>query len=107
VAENEERGIIVMGDSGEDDGDGSVKEDESVVEIVVVGDESVDSEACVDVESLCLCFCGLVFGLMFSFSCGGRRASSASALELPSIVVAPPLPIPRWSNPYTLINDGK
>jgi hypothetical protein len=33
------------GESGEDDGDGSVSGDESVVEKVVVGDESADSEA--------------------------------------------------------------
>lgn len=44
-----------MGDSGEELGDGSVREDESTVDIVVVGDESVESEACVDVLSLCWC----------------------------------------------------
>ena len=55
VAEKEESGTIVTGDSGEDEGEGSVNEDESAVEMVVVGEESVDSEHCVDVESRCLC----------------------------------------------------
>ena len=43
--ENDESGSIVTGDSGDELGEGSVKADESAVEIVVVGDESVDSEA--------------------------------------------------------------
>jgi hypothetical protein len=51
VAENEESGTIVTGDSGEDEGDGSDNDEESAVEMVVVGEESVDSEHCVDVES--------------------------------------------------------
>lgn len=55
VAPNDDRGMMVMGDSGDEEGDGSVNEDESAVEMVVVGDESVDSEFCVEVESRCLC----------------------------------------------------
>ena len=43
-----ERGSVDVGDSGEELGEGSVRE--SMVEIVVVGEESVDSK--VDVESL-------------------------------------------------------
>jgi hypothetical protein len=50
----DERGIRLMGESGEEDGDGSESGDESVVDMVVVGDESADSEACVDVLSWCL-----------------------------------------------------
>jgi hypothetical protein len=42
-----------MGDSGEELGEGSDNEDESTVDIVVVGDESVESEVCVDVLSWC------------------------------------------------------
>jgi hypothetical protein len=38
-------GMRWTGESGDDDGDGSVSGDESVVEKVVVGDESADSEA--------------------------------------------------------------
>lgn len=53
--ENELSGNMVTGDSGDELGDGSVKADESAVEIVVVGEESVDSDACVDVELRCLC----------------------------------------------------
>jgi hypothetical protein len=48
------------GESGDDEGDGSVSGDESVVEKVVVGDESADSEAWVDVLSVCLCVAGSV-----------------------------------------------
>ena len=54
--ENELSGNMVTGDSGDELGDGSVKADESAVEIVVVGEESVDSDACVDMELRCLCF---------------------------------------------------
>ncbi len=43
------------GDSGEDRGDGSVIVDESTVDIVLVGDESVDSEFVVDVLPRCWC----------------------------------------------------
>ena len=43
-----ESGRVDVGDSGEELGEGSVRE--SMVEIVVVGEESVDSK--VDVESL-------------------------------------------------------
>jgi len=39
------------GDSGDELGDGSVSEEESTVEIVVVGEESVESDACVEVLS--------------------------------------------------------
>jgi hypothetical protein len=42
-----------MGDSGDELGDGSDNEEESTVEIVVVGEESVESEVCVDVLSRC------------------------------------------------------
>jgi hypothetical protein len=42
---------LATGDSGEGPGDGSVTEDESMVEMVVVGELSEDSEASVDVLS--------------------------------------------------------
>jgi hypothetical protein len=54
VAGKDERGIRLMGESGDDEGDGSDSGDESVVERVVVGEESADSEACVEVLSWCL-----------------------------------------------------
>lgn len=41
-----------MGDSGDELGEGSDIEDESMVDMVVVGDESVESEV-VDVLSWC------------------------------------------------------
>jgi hypothetical protein len=41
----------VTGDSGDELGDGSDIVEESMVDIVVVGDESVESDACVDVLS--------------------------------------------------------
>jgi hypothetical protein len=55
--EKEDNGTKVMGDSGEDEGEGSDSEDESTVDIVVVGDESVESEVCVEVLSRCWCEC--------------------------------------------------
>lgn len=48
---NEEGVVLAMGDSGEGPGEGSVTEDESMVEIVVVGELSDDSDASVDVLS--------------------------------------------------------
>jgi hypothetical protein len=53
VPEKDDRGIIVTGDSGDELGDGSVNEEESAVDIVVVGEESVDSEAFVEALSRC------------------------------------------------------
>lgn len=50
VAGNEFRGIRLTGESGEDDGDGSERDEVSVVK-VVVGEESADSEFCVEVLS--------------------------------------------------------
>lgn len=44
VAGKEFRGTRFIGESGEDDGEGSDSEEESVHETVVVGDESADSE---------------------------------------------------------------
>jgi hypothetical protein len=55
VPENEDRGTIVIGDSGDEPGEGSERLDESAVDIVVVGEESVDSDACEEVEYRCLC----------------------------------------------------
>lgn len=54
VAGNDESGTRLMGESGDDEGDGSERGDESVVDSVVVGDESADSDAWVDVLSWCL-----------------------------------------------------
>lgn len=45
------RGTRLAGESGEDEGEGSESEEESVQDTVVVGDESADSEACADVFS--------------------------------------------------------
>jgi hypothetical protein len=47
----DEGAVLATGDSGEGPGEGSVTELESMVDIVVVGLESEDSEANVDVES--------------------------------------------------------
>lgn len=46
-------GARFTGESGEEDGEGSERSDESVQDTVVVGDDSADSA--VDVLSLCLC----------------------------------------------------
>lgn len=50
---NEDSGTSVIGDSGDELGDGSDSEDESAVDTVVVGEESVESDACVEVLSRC------------------------------------------------------
>ncbi len=50
VAVNELRGIKLTGESGDEDGDGSDNDEVSVVK-VVVGEDSADSELCVDVLS--------------------------------------------------------
>lgn len=50
----DERGARCTGESGDEDGEGSERSEESVQDIVVVGDESSDSVAWVDVLSLCL-----------------------------------------------------
>lgn len=50
---NDDSGMRVIGDSGDELGDGSDNDDESTVDIVVVGEESVESEACVEVLSRC------------------------------------------------------
>jgi hypothetical protein len=47
----DDRGNKLIGESGEEEGDGSERGDESVVDKVVVGEESADSEVCVDVLS--------------------------------------------------------
>jgi len=55
----------VIGDSGDELGEGSDKEEESTVEMVVVGEESVESEVCVEVLSRYWweCICGFSFTL--------------------------------------------
>ncbi len=57
--EKEDKGTKVTGDSGDELGEGSDRDDESTVDMVVVGDESVESDACVDVLSRCWweCIC--------------------------------------------------
>jgi hypothetical protein len=45
--------MSVIGDSGDELGEGSDSEEESTVDMVVVGDESVESEVCVEVLSRC------------------------------------------------------
>ena len=49
----EDNGTSVIGDSGEEEGEGSESDDESIVDIVVVGEESVESDAWVEVLSQC------------------------------------------------------
>ena len=47
-------GIRFVGESGDDEGEGSLNGEESVVDMVVVGDESADSDICVELLSVCL-----------------------------------------------------
>lgn len=48
------RGIRFVGESGDDDGEGSESGEESVVDSVVVGEESADSDIWVEMLSWCL-----------------------------------------------------
>lgn len=48
---NAASGTRFIGESGEEEGDGSERDEESVPDIVVVGDESADPDICVDVLS--------------------------------------------------------
>lgn len=50
---NEDNGTSVTGDSGDELGEASDIEDESTVDMVVVGEESVESDAWVEVLSRC------------------------------------------------------
>lgn len=47
------RGTRFTGESGDEEGDGSEREDESVHDTVVVGEESADSDACMEALSWC------------------------------------------------------
>ena len=47
----DDRGTIDTGDSGDELGDGSVIDEESTVETVVVGEESVESDVEVEVDA--------------------------------------------------------
>lgn len=49
----DEDDCLVTGDSGDGPGEGSVMLEESIVDIVVVGEESVESDAEVEVLSRC------------------------------------------------------
>lgn len=53
VPGNEDSGRRVMGDSGDELGEGSDNEALSTVEIVVVGEDSVESDACVELLRWC------------------------------------------------------
>jgi hypothetical protein len=48
---SEDSGTRFIGESGDEEGDGSEREEESVHDAVVVGEDPADSEFCVDVLS--------------------------------------------------------
>lgn len=97
----------MIGDSGEDEGEGSVSEFESTVEIVVVGDESVDSDSCVDVESRCL-WSGSVSRV--SNSCVGNGAvfplNTRERFSYSEPTTPTRLPMLSESSPYTDMKEG-
>jgi len=78
VGANVVSGIEFTGESGEEDGEGSERSEESVQDTVVVGDDSADSAVvCVDVLSLCLCVASLLGRRPGSESLGSLVASMA------------------------------
>lgn len=96
VPGKELKGIKLIGESGDDDGDGSDSEDVSVVK-VVVGDES--AEFCVEVLSLCLCrvsavgigrncCCCSCCGAWFGY-CDAQVGSISRNLESATVIRAP------------------
>jgi hypothetical protein len=76
------RCVRLTGESGDEDGDGSERSDESVHETVVVGEESADSVVWVDVLSLCLWAesVGKAPGLAADRESPGNFASSMTSL---------------------------
>jgi hypothetical protein len=104
----------VIGDSGEELGEGSDNEEESMVDIVVVGDESVESDACVEVLSRCWCECNCEFKVSFSWSRCCRSCNDRCCNCWPMYAVAeilaggstPGLSIVLESISYTDMNEG-
>ena len=98
----DERGGIETADSGDELGEGSVTDEESNVEMVVVGEESVDSELTVEVLSRC-CACEgknavsdvLLYAMLSVLPCSLVAAAPSSLLSFISEL-----------SPNTDINDG-
>lgn len=62
VPGNALRGTKLTGESGDEEGEGSESDEESVHDTVVVGDESADSDACVDDAPSCRWFVAIACG---------------------------------------------
>lgn len=90
VVVREDNGRRFTGESGDEEGDGSDREDESVQDTVVVGEDSTDSEVCVDVLSWCLCegSDGSVFGRNWCTECIASLGAS-TPIKLGSTTVGP------------------
>lgn len=96
-----------MGDSGEELGEVSVTDGESNVEIVVVGDESVDSDVTEDM--LCRCWKGREpscdsLGCSFGV-CDGLSVNVSNLSSLPSREPPAPAPTPA-PVPNTDMKEG-
>lgn len=66
------KGTRLTGESGDEEGEGSDSDEESVHDTVVVGEESADSDVCVEVLSRCWWFGGIAGGWR---SCEGSEGS--------------------------------
>lgn len=97
------RGAIEVGDSGEELGEVSVADGESNVEMVVVGDESVDSDATDDM--LCRCWKGRVLGCN-SLGCSFGVCDGLSAVNDSTLSSLLPSREPDDPDPNTDMKDG-
>lgn len=101
---------LAIGDSGDGPGDGSVTDDESMVDIVVVGEESEDSDAKVEVLSRWTwkaakgTFVEVEPLVMFPLEAGLARWEPWAAALLPA--VWPGIVVLRTSSPKTDMNEG-
>lgn len=104
-----ESGMMFTGESGDDEGDGSERSDESAHDTVVVGDDSADSVVWVEVLLWCLCEAskGSVDGRSSVCELSGDFAGSISITSFGSIrVTRPDWSMLSLSTPYTDMNEG-
>ncbi len=108
VGAKDERGIRLTGESGDEDGEGSDRSDESVHDTVVVGEDSADSVVCVDVLSWCLWAesDGKVGGLSSGCEFPGNFVASIPITSLASRTVTRFWSIESFSKSNTDMNEG-
>ena len=102
------KGTRLTGESGDEEGEGSDSDEESVHDTVVVGDESADSDVWVDVLSRCWWFGGIAGGWR---SCEGSQGNCGLHFDstptiLGSTTVTVSWSCMAWSRSNTDMKDG-